>query len=253
MIDFTGQVAIVTGSSRGIGEAIAKRMAAAGASVVVCSRKLPDCEKVVAEIEAEGGTAMALSCNIGDKDSLQALVNTVVERYGRLDTVVCNAAVNPHYGSMSDIPDDSYRKILDSNLLGTHWLCQMAKPHLQKTGGSVVLLSSVTAFRGSQNIGTYAIAKAAEIALMRNLALEWGPLGMRANCIAPGLIQTEFARALWENPKMRAKVETEVPMQRLGQPDDIAGVASFLASDLARFVTGQTIIADGGMLITDPL
>lgn len=253
MISFEGKVAIVTGSSRGIGEAIAKRMAAAGAKVVVCSRKLPDCEKVVAAIEADGGEAVALSCNIGDKASLQALVDATIERYGRLDTVVCNAAVNPHYGSLSDIPDDSYSKIMNSNVMGTHWLCQFAKPHLQSSGGSVVLLSSVTAFRGSQNIGTYAIAKAAEIALMRNLALEWGPLGMRANCIAPGLIQTEFARALWENPKMRARVETEVPMQRLGQPDDIAAVASFLASDLARFVTGQTIVADGGMLITDPL
>lgn len=253
MISFEDKVAIVTGSSRGIGEAIAKRMASAGATVVVCSRKLPDCEKVVAEIEADGGKALALSCNIADKDSLQAVVDTTVQTFGRLDVVVCNAAVNPHYGSMSDIPDEAYSKILDANLRGTHWLCQMAKPHLQETGGNVVLLSSVTAFRGSQNIGTYAITKAAEIALMRNLALEWGPLGMRANCIAPGLIQTEFARALWENPKMRAKVETEVPMQRLGQPDDIASVASFLASDLARFVTGQTIVADGGMLITDPL
>lgn len=253
MISFEDKVAIVTGSSRGIGEAIAKRMASAGATVVVCSRKLPDCEKVVAEIEADGGKAFSLSCNIADKDSLQAVVDTTVQTFGRLDVVVCNAAVNPHYGSMSDIPDEAYNKILDANLLGTHWLCQMAKPHLQESGGNVVLLSSVTAFRGSQNIGTYAITKAAEIALMRNLALEWGPLGMRANCIAPGLIQTEFARALWENPKMRAKVETEVPMQRLGQPDDIASVASFLASDLARFVTGQTIVADGGMLITDPL
>lgn len=253
MISFENKVAIVTGSSRGIGEAIAKRMAAAGAAVVICSRKLPDCEKVVADIVAEGGEAFAVSCNIADKESLEALVSATVAKYGRLDTVVCNAAVNPHYGSMSDISDDAYNKILDANLRGTHWLCQLAKPELQQTGGSVVLLSSVTAFRGSQNIGTYAITKAAEIALMRNLALEWGPLGMRANCIAPGLIQTEFARALWENPKMRAKVENEVPMQRLGQPDDIAGVASFLASDLARFVTGQTIVADGGMLITDPL
>ena len=253
MISFENQVAIVTGSSRGIGEAIAKQMAGAGATVVVCSRKLPDCEKVVGEIEAAGGKAMALSCNIADKASLQAVVDATVEKFGRLDTVVCNAAVNPHYGSMSDIPDDAYSKIIDANLQGTHWLCQMAKPHLEKSGGSVVLLSSVTAFRGSHGIGTYAISKAAEIALMRNLALEWGPLGMRANCIAPGLIQTEFARALWENPKMRAKVENDVPMQRLGQPDDIAGVACFLASDLARFVTGQTIVADGGMLIMDPL
>lgn len=253
MISFEGKVAIVTGSSRGIGEAIALRMAAAGAKVVVCSRKLPDCEKVVAAIEANGGTGLALACNIGDKDSLQALVDATIAAFGRLDTVVCNAAVNPHYGSLSDIPDVSYDKIMDSNLRGTHWLTQMAKPHLQETGGSVVLLSSVTAVRGSQNIGVYAISKAAEIALMRSLALEWGPLGMRANCIAPGLIQTEFARALWENPKMMARVENDVPMGRLGQPDDIASVASFLASDLARFVTGQTIVADGGMLITDPL
>lgn len=253
MISFTGQVAIVTGASRGIGEAIAKRMAAAGMAVTVCSRNLQDCEKVVEQIVAAGGQALALACNIADKDSLQALVDTTVEHFGRLDCVVCNAAVNPHYGSQTDIPDAAFSKIMDANLGGTHWLCQMAKPHLQQTGGNVVLLSSVTAFRGSQNIGTYAISKAAEIALMRNLALEWGPLGMRANCIAPGLIQTEFARALWENPKMRAKVETEVPMQRLGQPDDIAGVACFLASDLAKFVSGQTLVADGGMLITDPL
>lgn len=253
MISFEGKVAIVTGSSRGIGEAIALRMAAAGAKVVVCSRKLPDCEKVVEAIENAGGTAFAISCNIGDKDSLQALVDATIAAYGRLDTVVCNAAVNPHYGSTSDISDDMYNKTLDCNLRGTHWLCQMATPHLLKTGGSVVLLSSVTAFRGSQHIGTYAITKAAEIALMRNLALEWGPQGMRANCVAPGLIQTEFARGLWENPEVRKKIDNDVPMRRLGQPDDIASVVSFLASDLARFVTGQTIVADGGMLITDPL
>lgn len=253
MISFAGKVAIVTGSSRGIGEAIAMRMAAAGAKVVVCSRKLPDCEKVVAAIESAGGTALALSCNIGDKASLQTVVDKTIEQYGRLDTVVCNAAVNPHYGSTTEITDDLYNKTLDCNLRGTHWLCQMATPHLKETGGSVVLLSSVTAFRGSQNIGTYAITKAAEIALMRNLALEWGPLGMRANCVAPGLIQTEFARGLWENPEVRHKIDTQVPMRRLGQPDDIASVVSFLASDLARFVTGQTIVADGGMLITDPL
>lgn len=253
MISFADKVAIVTGSSRGIGEAIAKRMASAGATVVVCSRKLADCEKVVADITAEGGKALALSCNIGDKASLQAVVDRTVAEFGQLDVVVCNAAVNPHYGSSSDISDDMYNKTLDCNLRGTHWLCQMAKPHLQTTGGSVVLLSSVTAFRGSQHIGTYAITKAAEIALMRNLALEWGPLGMRANCVAPGLIQTEFARGLWENPEVRNKIDNEVPMRRLGQPDDIAAVVSFLASDLARFVTGQTIVADGGMLITDPL
>lgn len=253
MINFSNKVAIVTGSSRGIGEATARQMAAAGAAVVVCSRKLDDCERVAASIRDDGGKAMALACNIADKQSLQNLVDSTVAEFGRLDTVVCNAAVNPHYGSMSDIDDAAYNKIIDANLRGTHWLCQMAKPHLQASGGSVVLLSSVTAFRGSENIGTYAISKAAEIALMRNLALEWGPLGMRANCIAPGLIQTEFARGLWENPKLRAKVENELPMRRLGQPEDIANVACFLASDLARFVSGQTIIADGGMLITDPL
>ncbi|MDD9893810.1 MAG: SDR family NAD(P)-dependent oxidoreductase, partial [Gammaproteobacteria bacterium] len=207
MISFADKVVIVTGSSRGIGEATAKQMASAGAAVVVCSRKLEACESVVAEIAAAGGEAVAMACNIDDKESLQALVDQTIARYGRLDTVVCNAAVNPHYGSMSDIGDEAYNKTLNANVRGTHWLCQMAKPHLEKTGGSVVLLSSVCAFRGSQNIGTYAITKAAEIALMRNLALEWGPLGMRANCIAPGLIQTEFARGLWENPAMRAKME----------------------------------------------
>lgn len=254
LFDIRGKVALITGSSRGIGKAIALRMAQAGASVVVSSRKLDACEDVVEEIRANGGNAMAVACNIGDKAQLQALVERATEAFGPVDILVCNAAVNPHYGKSQDIPDDAFAKILDCNVRSNHWLCQMTIPSMaERGGGAVIIISSVAGLHGSTAIGTYGISKAADMQLARNLALEWGPANVRVNCIAPGLVRTDFARALWEDPKTHEHVCRRTPLRRIGEPDEIAGCAVFLASPAANFMTGQTVVIDGGADISSPI
>jgi len=254
LFDIRDKVALITGSSRGIGKAIAVRMAECGAKVVVSSRKQDACEKVVDEIRAAGGDAIALDCNIGDKSQLQSLVNRTIETYGRIDILVCNAAVNPHYGRNQDIPDDAFEKILDCNVRSNHWLCQMTIPSMaERGGGAVVIISSVAGLHGSTAIGTYGISKAADMQLARNLALEWGRANVRVNCIAPGLVRTDFARALWENPKTYEHVCARTPLRRIGEPDEIAGCAVYLASPAASFLTGQTIVIDGGAQISSPI
>lgn len=254
LFDIRGKVALITGSSRGIGRAIALRMAEAGARVVVSSRKQDACETVVAEIAAAGGEAIAVACNISDKEQLRHLVDKTLEAYGRIDILVCNAAVNPHYGPSQTIPDDAFSKILDCNIRSNHWLCQMTIPGMAERGdGAVIIISSVAGLHGSTGIGTYGISKAADMQLARNLALEWGKHNVRVNCIAPGLIRTDFARALWDNPETEARVNARTPLGRIGEPDEIAGSALFLASPAARYVTGQTLVVDGGTEISSPL
>jgi NAD(P)-dependent dehydrogenase (short-subunit alcohol dehydrogenase family) len=251
LFDLTGRVAVVTGSSRGIGRAIAEQLAFAGAKVVVSSRKAPACDGVVAAIRGAGGTAVALPCNIGHKEQLQALVDGTLKAWGRLDVLVCNAAVNPFYGPMSQIPDDAFDRIMGSNVRSNHWLCQMALPHIANTGGgSVIIISSIGGLRGSTGLGTYGISKAADFQLARNLAVEWGARNITVNCIAPGLVRTDFARALWSDPERLAKTLEASPLGRIGEPDDIAGAAVFLAAPAGRFVTGQVLVADGGVTIS---
>ncbi|MBV8165242.1 MAG: SDR family oxidoreductase, partial [Alphaproteobacteria bacterium] len=230
LFDLTGKVVIVTGSSRGIGRAIAERMAEHGAKVVVSSRKAPPCDAVVAAITAAGGEAVTIPCNIGHKDQLQALVDGTLQQFGRLDILVCNAAVNPFFGPMSQIPDDAFDRIMGSNVRSNHWLCQMALPHIaQAGGGSVIIISSIGGLRGSAQLGTYGISKAADFQLARNLAVEWGQHNVRVNCIAPGLVRTDFARALWENSETFKKVTATTPLRRIGEADEIAGAAVYLA------------------------
>lgn len=254
LFDISGKTALITGSSRGIGKAIALRMAEAGANVVVSSRKLDACQAVVDEIVANGGKAIATTCNIGDKAELQNLVDSAIEAFGQIDILVCNAAVNPHYGPNQEIPDEAFDKILDCNVRSNHWLCQMTIPAMAARGdGAVIIISSVAGLHGSTAIGTYGISKAADMQLARNLALEWGPSNVRVNCIAPGLVRTDFARALWENPRTYEKVCAKTPLRRIGEPDEIAGSALFLASPAARFMTGQTIVIDGGAEISSPI
>ncbi|MAY66462.1 MAG: short-chain dehydrogenase [Rhodospirillaceae bacterium] len=251
MFDLTGKVALITGSSRGIGKAIAEAYARQGAKVVITSRKLDACEAVAAQINKENddtpGEAMAAACNVSDAGQLKALVDQVMEAWGRIDILVCNAAVNPYHGPMSGIDDGAWEKILQVNVTNVLKLCNMVLPDMAaRRDGSVILISSVGGLKGSQNLGAYAVSKAADMQLARNLAIEWGPHNIRANAIAPGLIKTDFARALWEDPEARARAEAAYPLGRLGEPEDIAGTAILLASEAGSFITGQTFVVDGG-------
>jgi NAD(P)-dependent dehydrogenase (short-subunit alcohol dehydrogenase family) len=251
LFDLTGRVALITGSSRGIGRAIAERMAEAGAKVVVSSRKLDACEEVVTAIKKAGGEATAIACNISYKEELATLVSRTREKYGKIDILVCNAAVNPHFGPTQEIPDSAFQKVLDCNIRSNHWLCQLAIPEMaERKDGAVLIVSSIGGLKGSMSLGTYGLSKAADMALARNLAVEWGPKNVRVNCIAPGLVRTDFAKALWENPQIYEQTVTRYPLRRIGEPDEIAGTAIFLASQAGSFVTGQTIVVDGGATIT---
>ena len=244
------KVALITGSTKGIGLSIAETYAAAGAKVVISSRKAEVCEAVANELREKGFEAIAKPCHIGDKAQLQALVDTTLATWGKIDVLVCNAATNPVYGPLSELTDDAWDKIMDTNVKSTFWLCNMVLPGMAKAGGgSVILLSSIAAIKGNDKIGCYGMSKAAEAALSRNLAVEWGPKGIRVNAIAPGVVVTDFAKALVEDPKRKAIVENQTPLRRLGQPIDIAGVAQFLATDASAYMTGQYLVADGGTTI----
>ena len=253
LFDLEGQVALVTGSTKGIGEAIVKRMAEHGAKVVVSSRKADACDKVAGEINAAHGpdTAIAVPCNISHKEELEILVNATMQKWGRIDALVCNAAVNPFFGSSADIPDDAFDKVMDVNIKSNHWLANMVIPQMADRGkGSVTVISSIGGLKGSAILGAYAISKAADMQLVRNLAVEYGSRGIRANAIAPGLIKTHFARALWEDEKILEGATSGSALRRIGMPDEIAGAAVFLASDAGAFMTGQTMVIAGGATIT---
>jgi NAD(P)-dependent dehydrogenase (short-subunit alcohol dehydrogenase family) len=250
LFDLTGKVAIVTGSSRGIGRAIAEELAAHGATVVISSRKQDACEEVAEAIKASGGKAVAIAASISDKEALKELATRTLAELGRVDVLVCNAASNPYYGPMTGITDDQFRKILDNNVLSNHWLVQMIAPQMLERGeGSIIIVSSIGGLSSSTVIGAYNISKAADFQLARNLAAEFGPHGVRVNCIAPGLIRTDFAKALWENPETLKAVTKHTPMRRIGEPREIAGAAVFLASPASTFMTGQAVIVDGGSTI----
>lgn len=247
LFDLTGKVAIITGSTKGIGKSIAEEYAKAGARVVISSRKAEACEQVAGELRAQGFEALAVACHVGDKAQLQNLVEQTLAAFGKIDILVCNAATNPVYGPTHQVSDEAFDKIIGTNVKGTFWLCNMVIPHMiRQGGGSIVLLSSIAGVRASANIGVYGMSKAAEAALARNLSLEWGPQGIRVNSIAPGLIRTDFAQALLDDPERLRKVEERLPLRRVGEPVDIAGVALFLASPASAYMTGQTLIADGG-------
>ncbi len=250
LFDLTGKVAIVTGSTKGIGKSIATQLANHGAAVVVSSRKADACDAVTAEINAAvsgAGKAVSIPCHIGYKEQLQQLVDSTITQLGKVDILVCNAAVNPFYGSMADIPDSAFSKIMDSNILSNHWLSQMVLPGMiERKDGVILIISSVGGLHGSPVLGTYAISKAADMQLARNIATEYGPHNIRANAIAPGLIRTDFARALWENPDTLKNTTASAALRRIGEPDEIAGAAVFLASAAGSFTTGQTLVIDGG-------
>jgi len=246
--DLTGKVAVITGSSRGIGRAIAESMAALGAKVVISSRKAEACETVAQEIAAAGGDAAAIPCNISRKPEVEALVDGARKRFGAVDILVCNAAVNPVYGPLRELADEAFDKVMGANVKSSLWLCNLTIPAMaERGGGAVILVSSIAGLRGTDRLGAYSISKAADFALVRNLAVEWGPRNVRVNCIAPGLVKTDFARALWEDEALLAQRTAQTPLRRIGEPHEIGPVAAFLASSAASFITGQIIVADGGV------
>ena len=252
LFSLEGQVAIITGSSRGIGRAIALRMAEHGAKVVVSSRKVAACEEVVKTIQDKYGKdrAIAIAANISSKDDLTNLVAETERHWGQVNVLVCNAASNPYYGPQAGIADEQFRKILDNNIVANHWLINLVAPKMiQRKTGSIIIVSSIGGLRGSPVIGAYCISKAADMQLARNLAVEYGPHNVRVNCIAPGLIKTDFARALWEDEAMLKERMVTTPLRRIGEPDEIAGAAVFLASQAGSYVTGQSLVVDGGVTI----
>jgi NAD(P)-dependent dehydrogenase (short-subunit alcohol dehydrogenase family) len=248
LFNLTDKVALITGATRGIGKSIAQELGRAGARVAVCSRKAEACDEVRREFEAEGLQVLAQPCNVSRKEELQALVDATRAKWQRIDIVVANAASNPYYGPLTGITDDAFDKIIDNNVKSVLWLAAMTLPQM-KPGGSFIVVGSIGGLLANTVIGAYGISKAATHHLVRNLAAEWGPKNVRVNAIAPGLVKTEFARALWEDEKRRTERIESTPLRRLGEPRDIGGVAVFLASDAAAFVTGQCIVADGGVSI----
>jgi len=252
LFSLAGKVAIVTGSSRGIGRAVAERLAEHGAQVVISSRKAEPCAEVAAAINAAHGAGRAISipANISRKEELRHLVDETTRQLGHIDILVCNAASNPYYGPMAGLADEQFRKILDNNVIANHWLISFAAPQMvERREGSIIIVSSIAGLRGTPVIGAYGISKAADMQLARNLAHEYGPHNVRVNCIAPGLIKTDFAKALWEDAELLAQRNASTPLRRIGEPDEIAGAAVFLASKAGSFMTGQSLVIDGGVTI----
>jgi len=249
LFDITGKVAVVTGGSKGIGKAIAEALAAHGAKVVVASRKLDACQAVVDGIKANGGDATAISCNITNREDLEKLVRESEAAYGQIDIMVANAAVNPFMGSNLDIPDDAFQKIMTCNVQSNLWLAQMVIPGMQaRKDGAFIIVSSIGGLKGDKALGAYAISKAADFQLARNLAVEFGKDNIRVNCIAPGLVKTDFAKALWTDPERSSKRLAGTPMARLGEPEDLAGIAVYLAAPAGSWTTGQVFVVDGGVM-----
>jgi dehydrogenase/reductase SDR family member 4 len=250
MFNLTGQVAVVTGSTKGIGRAIAEEMARAGSKVVISSRKAEACEEVAAAIVKEGHEAIAIPCHIGRREDCEALIAKTREKWSKIDTLICNAAINPYYGPMTKLSDEVFSKVMETNVRSNLWLANLVQPEMAaRRDGTIIIVSSIGGLKGTDILGIYAISKAADMQLARNLAVEWGPDNIRVNCIAPGLVKTDFARALWEDPELRKGSEDRTALRRLGEPEDIAGAAVFLASRAGRWITGQSIVIDGGRTI----
>lgn len=253
LLDLTGQTAIVTGSTKGIGKAIAFALAEAGANVVISSRKGDVCDAVAAEVNARGGgKAVAIPANVSRDADLDRLVAETEAQLGSADILVLNAAVNPYMGPFLDTPDDAFDKTIAVNIRANMQLAKRVVPGMQaKGGGAIVIVSSIAAFKGSKMLGIYAVTKAADTQIVRNLASAYGPDNIRVNGIAPAVVKTDFARALYEDPEKEKRVSASYALRRLGEPDDIAGAALFFASRAGAWTTGQTLIIDGGWSIEE--
>ena len=244
---------LITGSSRGIGKSIARHCAIHGANVIISSRKLNICEQTADEINNEVGKKLThpIAANISDENQLDELVRKTREKLGKIDVLVCNAATNPFMGSMLDMPNDKFDKVMNNNIKSNQILCNLVLPEMiDRKDGSIIIISSIAAIKGSAILGAYNISKAADVMIVKNIATEFGHKNIRANSIAPGLIKTDFAKALWENPDILKTVLATTPMQRIGEPDEIAGVAVMLASEAGNYINGQTIVVDGGTTIS---
>ena len=252
LFNLYGKRALITGSTKGIGKAIAERLAENGAKVVISSRKEDSCIDVRDSInENFPDQAISIPCNINEKDQLKNLVKKTNEAFGGIDILICNAALNPFFGSSMDIPDDAFDKILSANIKSNHWLCNLVLPQMkERKDGSIIVISSIGGLKGSEMLGAYSISKAADMQLIRNIAVEHGPDNIRANCISPGIVKTRFAQALWDNPEILKQTTSRAPLRRIGDPDEIAGAAVYLESNAGAFTTGQNIVIDGGVTIT---
>ncbi|MGH1368302.1 MAG: SDR family NAD(P)-dependent oxidoreductase [Maritimibacter sp.] len=253
LFNLKGKTALITGSTRGIGKAIAMEMAAHGANVVISSRKAEVCDEVASEINAlGGGRAVAIPANISEDADIDALVSETEKQLGSVDVLVCNAAVNPYMGPFLDTPDEAFDKTIRVNIRSNMRLAKRVVPGMQaKKDGAIVIISSIAAFKGSQHLGIYAVTKAADTQIVRNLAAAYGPDNIRVNGIAPAVVKTKFASALYEDPEREKKVAASYALKRLGEPDDIAGAAVFFASRAGAWTTGQTLIMDGGWSISE--
>jgi dehydrogenase/reductase SDR family member 4 len=250
LFDLSGKVAIVTGSSRGIGRAIAEAFVEAGGRVVVCGRKPETAEEAASALRARGGEAIAVAARLSDKAQLENLVARAKREWGRIDILVCNAAVNPYFGSLEGLGDEVFERMMINNVLSNLWLARMVAPGMkERHDGVIIFIISIAALHGTRELGMYGITKAADAALARNLAAEWGPDNIRVNCIAPGLVKTAFARVLWEDEERRKRREAITPLRRLGEAEEIAGVALMLAAPAGGYITGQVIVVDGGVTI----
>lgn len=248
--DLTDKVAIVTGASKGIGAAIARGLAEFGARVVVSSRKQEAVEKVAADIKELGGQAVGIACHVGEASQRQQLVDKTMDIYGRIDILVNNAAINPVYGPLAEVTGAVFDKIMDINVKACLLLANACYPHLKKQGGSIINISSVEGLKPGFGLGAYSVSKAALIMLTQNQAREWGSDGIRANVICPGLVQTKFSAALWNNEKMLQQYNRHIPAGRMAQADEMVGLALLLASDAASYSTGGVFTADGGYVIS---
>lgn len=250
MFDLSDKVAIVTGGSRGIGEAIATAMAEFGAKVVLTSRKIENLNQARERIEAAGGEVLCIPAHIGKLETLPELVEGALDGFGTIDILVNNAATNPIFGPLVDTEPAAWDKIMDVNLKGIFFLIkEVGKVMMEEGGGSIINVSTEAAVRPAPGLGAYSISKAGLDMVTKSFALEWGEKGVRVNGIAPGLVKTRFSKALWSNDDIRQAVESKIPLGRMAQPEEIAGLAVFLASDAASFITGQTILVDGGSML----
>ena len=250
LFDLTGRVAVMTGASKGMGAEMARGLAQHGATVVISSRTQEDLDATAAKInEAVGVNRVhGVAANVAQTEELTALIEQTNEIAGTPTIVVGNAGANPYYGPTSGIPDEAYDRTLDVNVKSNLWLAQLTAPAMTE-GGAIMFTSSIGAFKPSTMLGTYAMAKLAVLGLVRNMAAEFGPQGVRVNAICPGLVKTDFARALWEDPKAAAAATKQVPLGRLGEPEDFRGIAVFLASQAGRYVNGQALTVDGGSVM----